>query len=144
MASGDKGHALTAYFRSMGKGRDHGIDKPAVFSRHTYRPPLNAKQKAGPIGGDEAKDITPTRATVIERWICLLLGVVCIGCGTFGIFGTFTKHIAGPPSSAGWLGSADIPALRVTALLCLFMGLLLVRCGWSSSDREQKRSEHEK
>jgi hypothetical protein len=131
MISGHTGHTLTTYFRSMGKGRDHAVDSPAP----------NATQKTESRAADEAKDFAPPRATVIGKWICLVLGVVCIDCGIFGIF---TKYIAGPPSSVAWPGSAYIPALRVTALLCLFMGLLLVRYGWSSSAREPRRSEHEK
>jgi len=142
MASGDTDRTLTTYFRSMGKGRGHAVDSPTGFSRSTYRQPRNAKQKAESTAGDERKDFTPTVATVIGQWICFVLGVVCIVSGAFGIL---AKHIEGPPSaSVAWLGSAYMPTLRVTALLCLFMGLLLVRYGWGSPDHEQKRSEDER
>ena len=138
MASGDSGLSLTMFFRPTGKGRDHSDDSPHTgFSGRTYRQPLNAKQKAESTPRDQPKEFTPSMAAVIGQWICFVLGGVCIVCGACGIF---AKHIEGPPSaSVAWLGSAYMPTLRVTALLCLFMGLLLVRHGWGSSDREQKK-----
>jgi hypothetical protein len=136
MASKHTGRGLTAYFGSVGKGGDHAVDSPTGFSRRTYRQPLSAKQKAGSRAGDEPKDLTPSKADVIGQWICFVLGVVCIVCGAIGIF---AKQIDGPPpASVAWLGSAYIPTLRVTALFCLFMGLLLVRREWSSHDGEQE------
>jgi hypothetical protein len=136
MASGDTGRTLTTYFRSMGKRPDHAVDSPTGFSRRIYRQPLNAKQKAESTAGDEAKEVTPARTAVIGQWICFVLGVVCIVWGAFGIF---AKPIEGPPSaSVAWLGAAYMPTLRVAALLCLFLGLLLVRRGWGSPGREQK------
>jgi hypothetical protein len=136
MVSRDTDRALTTYFRSMGKGCDHAAASPTGFSRHTHRQPRNAKQKAERTAGDEPKGFTPTAATVIGQWICFVLGAVCILCGASGIL---AKHIEGPPSaSVAWLGSAYMPTLRVTALLCLFIGLLLVRYGWGSHDRGKK------
>ena len=137
MASGHTGRMLT-YFGSMGEG-DHAVDSLSGFSPRTYSQPLNTKQKAESTARDKPRDFTPARATVIGQWICFVLGGVCVACGAFGIFAT---QIEGPPSaSVAWLGSAYMPTLRVTALLCLFMGLLLVRHGWSGPDREQKMSE---
>jgi hypothetical protein len=125
MASGDAGRTLTSYFRSMGIDGNRAVDRPTWVSRRSYRQSLNAKQKAESAAGDEPKDFTPARTAVIGQWICFVLGVVCIVCGAFGIF---AKPIEGPPSaSVAWLGSAYMPTLRVTALLCLFLGLLLVR-----------------
>ena len=142
MASGDTGRTLTTHFGSMGKGRDHATDSPAGFSGRTYSQPLNAKQKTESTAGDGPKDFTPAWVDVTGQWLRFVLGVVCIVCGAFGIF---ARQIEGPPSaSVAWLGSAYMPTLRVTALLCLFMGLLLMRHGWSSPDREQKRSEDER
>jgi len=129
MASGNTGRTLTTYFRSMGKSGDHAVGSPTGFSRQSS----SAKQKAESTTMDEA----PARATVIGQWICFVLGVVCIAWGAIGIF---AKPIEGPPSaSIAWLGSAYMPTLRVTAFLCLFLGLLLVRRGWSSPDREPKK-----
>ena len=135
MASGHTGRMLT-HFGSMGKGA-HTVDSLSKFSRHTYGHPLNAKQKTEGIAGDQAKEHTPGRAVVIGQWICFVLGGACIVCGAIGIL---AKHVGTPPSaSVAWLGSAYMPTLRVTALLCLFMGLLLVRHGWSSPNRGQEK-----
>ena len=136
MASGDADRTLTTCFRSMGKGRDHAAGSPTGFSRHTYGQPRNSGQKVESTAEEEPKSSTPTVATVIGQWICFVLGAVCIVSGTFGIF---AKHIENPPSApVAWLGSAYMPTLRVTALLCLFIGLLLVRYGWGSADRGKK------
>jgi len=137
MASGHTGRAL-AYFGSIDKGGDHAVDSPrSWFSRRTYRQALNAKQKAESTTSDISKDLTPSWAAVIGQWICFVLGGVCI---VYGVFGIFAKRLQDSPSaSVAWLGSAYVPTLRVTALLCFFMGLLLVRHGWSSPDHEQKK-----
>ena len=140
MPCGHTGRTLMTYCGSM--GGDHAADSPAGFTRRTCRRPRNAKQKTESTAGDRPKDFTPPLAAVIGRWICFALGVVCVVCGAFGIF---VKHIEAPPSaSAAWLGSAYMPTLRVTAFMCLCVGLLLVRHGWSSPDREQKRSADER
>jgi hypothetical protein len=132
MASEDSGRTLTTDFRSIGTGRNQIVDNPrAWFSRSTYRKSLNAKQNPESTARRKSKDFTPSRAAVIGQWVCLVLGVVCVVCGAFGIF---ARQMEGSPSaSAAWLGSAYMPTLRVTALLCLSMGLLLVRRGWSRS-----------
>jgi hypothetical protein len=144
MVSGDAGRALTTYFRAMGTGRDHAVDSAGTrLSGRADKQPPSVKQKAESTARDEQpKDSTPAMAAVIGQWICFVLGVVCIVCGAFGIR---VKHIEGPPSaSVAWLGSAYMPTLRVTALLCLFLGLLLVRRGWSSPDREAKGAKDER
>jgi ABC-type amino acid transport system permease subunit len=143
MASGNTGRTLTTYFRSMGRGFDHPVDNPRTrFSRRIYTQPLNAKQKAESKAKVKSKDFTTLRAAVIGQWICFVLGTVCIVCGSCGVF---AKHIEDPLSaSVAWLGSAYMPTLRVTALLCFLMGVLLVRHGWSSPIVSKKRSEHER
>jgi hypothetical protein len=142
MASGDTGRTLTAYFSSLCSGFDHTGGSPRTWSSsRTYRPPLNAKQKSESTTGDEPKDFTPSRAAVIRQWICFVLGVVCVAYGAYGVF---AKPIEGPPSAfVAWLGSAYLPALRIAALLCFFMGVLLMRRGWSSPEVTE-RKEHEK
>jgi hypothetical protein len=66
---------------------------------------------------------------VIEQWICLVLGLACIGFGMWGICmkpeqGALSAHIA-------WLGSLYTPALRVTSVVCLGLGVVLARRGWA-------------
>jgi hypothetical protein len=50
---------------------------------------------------------------------CGTLGI-CVRAGQYAL----SKHI-------GWLGSFYLPALRLTAVTCLGMGLMLIRRGWS-------------
>jgi hypothetical protein len=120
----------------MGKVGAHAVDSPTGFSRRTHMQSLNARQKAEGTARDKPKDFTPSRTAVIEQWICFVLGVVCIACGAFGVF---ANPMEGQPSAfVTWLGWAYMPALRVTALLCLFMGLLLVRRGCSSPTASRK------
>ena len=143
MACGDRDRTLTTYFRSMGKSRDRPADRSgAGLWGRPYKQPPSAKQTAESTARDEPKAFMPAWAAVMGQWICFLLGAVCIVCGAFGIF---AKHVDDPPSaSVAWLGSAYMPTLRITALLCLFLGLLLVRRGWCSPDREPQGSENER
>jgi hypothetical protein len=131
MACGDRDRTLTTYFRSMGKSRDRPVDYPgAGLLGRAYKQPPGAQQTTESTARDEPKAFMPAWAFVMGQWICFLLGVICIVCGAFGIF---AKHLEEPPSaSAAWLGSAYMPTLRVTALLCLFLGWLLMRRGWGS------------
>jgi len=80
-------------------------------------------------GGDEQKSAQPTTIAVIEQWICLVLGLVCMAFGMWGICmkpGQYalSEHIA-------WLGSLYVPVLRVTAVACLGMGVVLIRRAWT-------------
>jgi hypothetical protein len=67
----------------------------------------------------------------IEQWICLVLGVVCIASGIWGIFLKVSQNCV--PTRLAWLGSSYFPTLRVTAVGCLVMGLVLVRRGVTQS-----------
>jgi hypothetical protein len=67
----------------------------------------------------------------VEQWICLVLGVVCIASGIWGIFLNASQN--GLSTCLAWLGSAYVPTLRVTATGCLVMGLVLVRRGVAQS-----------
>ena len=131
MACGHTGRTLTTYFRPMGKGCDHAVDRPAARPLgRAYEQPPTAQQTAESTARDEPKAFMPAWAAVMGQWICFLLGAVCIVCGAFGIF---AKHVEDPPAaSVAWLGSAYMPTLRITALLCLFLGWLLMRRGWGS------------
>jgi hypothetical protein len=58
-----------------------------------------------------------------------VLGFVCM---SFGIWGIFMKPEQHPLSEyIAWLGSLYVPALRVTAVACLGLGVTLVRRGWA-------------
>ena len=132
MPCGHTGRTVTTYFAPM--GGDDTADSPSESSSLIHRQPLSAKQQSAKPSGNGPKDLTPSLTAVIERWICFVLGLVCIACGAFAMFANHTEK----PLSASttWLGSAYMPALRITALLCVVMGSLLVRHGWSSPNRE--------
>lgn len=71
----------------------------------------------------------PPRTIVVEQWICFVLGVACTAFGAWGICmrpGQYalSEYIA-------WLRSLYVPALRLTAIACLGMGVMLIRRGWS-------------
>ena len=80
-------------------------------------------------GRDEQESAQPKTIVVIEQWICLVLGVACIALGMWGICmktgqDALSEHIA-------WLGTLYIPTLRVTAVVCVGLGLMLIRRGWT-------------
>jgi hypothetical protein len=66
---------------------------------------------------NEREDSRFKSIVVVEQWICLLLGVVCIAAG---IWGAFLK-----------LSQTYVPTLRITAVACFVMGLVLVRRAWA-------------
>ena len=63
----------------------------------------------------------------IEQWICLVLGVICIASGTCGVFLKLSQNAL--PAYLAWLAMAYVPTLRITAIACFVMGLMLVRRG---------------
>ena len=78
-------------------------------------------------GGDEQKSAQPGTFAVIEQWICLVWGFTCMAFGAWGIFvksrqDALSEHIA-------WLGSLYMPTLRVTAVVCIGLGVMLIRRG---------------
>jgi len=79
--------------------------------------------------GDKQKSAEPTTIAVIEQWICLVLGLVCMALGMWGICmkpgqDALSEHIA-------WLGSLYLPTLRGTAGVCIGLGVMLMRRGWA-------------
>ncbi len=64
---------------------------------------------------------------VVQQWMCLLLGIACLVSGIWGL--CVKKSQDSLPPCIAWLGSAYLPALRVTAVACFGMGMMLVRQG---------------
>jgi hypothetical protein len=86
----------------------------------------NAKRDAG------TTRIVP-RIVVAEQWLCLLLGLICVICGVWGLF---MKYSQGSPFTYfQWLGPAHGPILRATAIACFVAGAILVRCGLASPEQ---------
>src|SRR6202042_3388011 len=80
-------------------------------------------------GGGEQENAQSKTIVVIEQWICLVLGLVCMAFGIRGIYmkpeqDALSAHIA-------WLGSLYMPTLRVTAVACIGLGVALARWGWA-------------
>jgi hypothetical protein len=79
--------------------------------------------------GGEQESAQPKMVVVIEQWICLVLGLVCMAFGMWGICvkpgqDALSAYIA-------WLGSLYLPTLRVTAVVCIGLGVMLARRGWA-------------
>ena len=90
---------------------------------------LSVGQRVRGKGGGEQKSAQPATIAVIEQWICLVLGLVCMAFGMWGIWmkpeqDALSAYIA-------WLGSLYMPALRVTAVVCIGLGIMLARRGWA-------------
>ena len=88
---------------------------------------LSVGQGVREKGGDERKRAQPTTIVVIEQWICFVLGLVCFAFGMWGICmkpeqDALSAYIA-------WLGSLYVPTLRVTAVVCVGLGVMLIRRG---------------
>jgi hypothetical protein len=72
---------------------------------------------------------TPPRMIVVEQWICLVLGLACMAFGVWGICMRLGQYALS--GYIAWLGSLYVPALRLTAVACLGIGVMLIRRGWS-------------
>lgn len=75
-------------------------------------------------GTNKHKDPRSTNKVVIKLWIYLLLGIICIAFGAWGIHMENDQETL--PAYVAWLGSAYGPTLRVTAALCFGVGVALV------------------
>ena len=90
---------------------------------------LSVGQRVRGKGGGEQKSARLATIAVIEQWICLVLGLVCMAFGMWGICmepeqDALSAYIA-------WLGLLYMPALRVTAVVCIGLGVMLARRGWA-------------
>jgi hypothetical protein len=91
------------------------------------RPP-GARRKMRKREKIEQKGASP-KTLVVEQWICFVLGFVCMAFGAWGICMRPGQHALS--EYIAWLGSLYVPALRLTAVACLGMGVMLIRRGWS-------------
>jgi hypothetical protein len=75
------------------------------------------------------KTFVVSRETIValEQWFCFLLGIACMASGAWGICMRPSDGLI--PAGLTSLGSAYVPALRVTAIACLGMGVALLRLG---------------
>jgi hypothetical protein len=77
--------------------------------------------------GDEKMTSRNPNVIVVEQWLCLLLGLVCMVCGILGMCLKYSQVPSSP--YIPWLGSAFGPILRLTAISCFALGAVLVRLG---------------
>ena len=90
---------------------------------------LSVGQDVREKGGGEQKSAQPKMIVVIEQWICLVLGLVCMAFGMWGICMTPEQDVLS--AYIAWLGSLYMPTLRVTAVVCIGLGVMLARRGWA-------------
>lgn len=90
---------------------------------------LSAGQRVRGKGGGEQKSAQPKIIFVIEQWICFVLGLVCMAFGMWGICMKPGQHALS--AYIAWLGSLYMPTLRVTAVVCIGLGVVLARHGWA-------------
>jgi hypothetical protein len=88
---------------------------------------LSVGQDVREKGGGEQESAQPKMIVVIEQWICLVLGLVCMAFGMWGICikpeqDALSAYIA-------WLGSLYVATLRITAVVCVGLGVMLARRG---------------
>jgi hypothetical protein len=121
-------HPLTTKDRYLVQDRDRGtgsLHGDVGNLDHQRRLSARLRKK----GGNEQQGAQTTPVVVIEQWVCFVLGFVCMAFGFWGICmkpgqGAFSAYVA-------WLGSLYMPTLRVTAVVCLGLGAMLVRRGWA-------------
>jgi len=75
----------------------------------------------------------PAPLIVIEQWLCLALGIVCAVSGLWGIVmklgpRALSAHLA-------WSERVYVPMLRITAAVCVVMGVILLRLGFAHHER---------
>ena len=80
-------------------------------------------------GGAEQKNAQSTMIAVIEQWISLVFGLACMAFGMWGI--CMKPGQEALSENIAWLGSLYMPTLRVTAVICVGLGVILIRRGWT-------------
>jgi hypothetical protein len=88
-----------------------------------------ATRKNETVEADEENAVANPRVVAMQQWICFLLGLICISCGIVGIW--IKRDEALGSADIAWLGSAYWPTLRLTAVICVALGVALVRRGWA-------------
>ena len=123
----DTGAGRISTTRSMSPIHDDAGSRHKDVSRLDHERPLSAEQRMKKDRKEDRKDLRFGLIVAIEQWICLVLGVVCIASGIWGIFLKLSQSAL--PAHLAWLATAYVPTLRITAIACLVMGLVLLRRG---------------
>ena len=96
-------------------------------ARLDHERPSGAEQETDKNEKDEREGARFKLIIAIEQWICLALGVVCIASGIWGALLKISQSSL--PTYLAWLAPEYVLTLRITAVACLVMGLVLVRRG---------------
>ncbi len=128
MAAPSTGRILATKVTPAIQGYDRGTGSLHEDVKHLGRErTLSVRQGAREKGGGERKSAQPTTIVVIEQWVCLVLGLLCMA---FGIWGICMKPEQDALSAyIAWLGSLYVPTLRITAVVCVGLGVMLIRRG---------------
>jgi hypothetical protein len=129
MAHSGAGRTLAAKGRYPVQIFNHGPGSlhPAVGYLDRDRA-SSAGRRVGKKEGSKQQGAPPA-TIVVEQWICFVLGFVCMVCGTWGICMKSGQSVLS--TYIAWLGSLYVPALRITAAVCLGLDVMLVRRGWA-------------
>jgi hypothetical protein len=95
--------------------------------RLDHERPSSAEQGMKKSKKEVRKDSRFGLIVAIEQWILLVLGIVCIASGAWGVFLKLSQDAL--PAYLTWLSVVYAPTLRITAVACLVMGIVLVRRG---------------
>ena len=91
---------------------------PSSLRGHKMRKKEEAEQKSA-----------PANSIAVEQWLCFVLGFACMAFGAWGICMRPGQDVLS--EYMAWLRSLYVPALRLTAVACFGVGLVLIRRGWS-------------
>jgi hypothetical protein len=98
-----------------------------------HEPTSETRRRSQNTKKDEGTTRTIPRIVVAEQWLCLLLGLICMTCGGYGLFMKYNQD--SPNAYIRWLGPAYGPILRFTAISCIALGAVLVRQGLARPDQ---------
>lgn len=115
-----KGETAVAQFRSSVEARADIAGSPSED-----QPPTVGSSKTDGV----ATTATNPSIVTAEQYLCLLLGLICMACGGWGICMKYSLDLSS--GYIPWLGSAYGPTLRLTAVACLILGAVLVRLGFA-------------
>jgi hypothetical protein len=120
MPGEEKGEKAVTQFRSPVEARADIAGSP----REDQAPSVSSSKRDGGA-------TTPTNPSIVaaEQYLCLLLGLICVACGGWGVCMKYSLDLSSGYIS--WLGSAYGPTLRLTAVACLVLGAVLVRLAFA-------------
>ena len=125
MAGTGVGQTLATQGRSAVSGSARSHQK--VDRRLGREGTLNSEQRIEKQGEANQSGFPVSLVVVIEQWICLGLGLICMISGILGIsMSTCQNDLSAHLAYAGF---GYVSLLRITATACLTLGIVLIRLG---------------